>query len=147
MFDDINFFKKIWNCSLLSHFYILILTLLNVLDWNISFVYLSLFQTILHFVHYEYHILQQQFKCFFKEDQNGSNEPKRLFINVSSIHHPSTFIHHMSLYNLILLNLIMNICYNVHDSMLTTHALVFAKTRTPKMDHFMRLQLSQLSSR
>jgi hypothetical protein len=55
--------------------------------------------------------------------------------------HP-TFIHHLSLYNLILLNLIMNICYNAYDSMLTTHALVFAKTRTPKMDHFMRLQLS-----
>ncbi len=32
----------------------------------------------------------------------------------------------------------MNICYNAHDSMLNTHALVFAQTRTPKIDHFMR---------
>jgi hypothetical protein len=57
----------------------------------------------------------------------------------SLMFHPF-IIHHLSLYNLILLNLNRNICYNVHDSMLTTHALVFAKTRTPKMDHFMRLQ-------
>jgi hypothetical protein len=57
----------------------------------------------------------------FLGHQNESNDLKRFFINVSLIHHPSTFIHHSSLFKLILLLWLW-----IYYSMFIAHELPFA---------------------